>query len=135
MASGLYDSGRAAFLGADIDWATDTIKAILIDNTIYGVSLANDNALDDIPSGAKIATSTALTGKSVTAGVADAADITFSTVTGSNPVTAIVLFKDTGVASTSPLIAYIDTSLAPVSPNGSDITVVWDNADNRIFRL
>jgi hypothetical protein len=47
-----------------------------------------------------------------------------------------VIYKDTGTAATSPLIAYIDTATGlPVTPNGGDITVTWDNGSNKIFKL
>lgn len=57
----------------------------------------------------------------------DAADVTFSAVSG-NSVEALVIYKDTGTPSTSPLIAYIDTvsSGLPVTPNGGSISVTWN---------
>lgn len=135
MANALYDKGREGFLDGSIDWDTDTIKAILIDTADYTVNLATDDNLDDIPGAARVATSGALASKTVTAGVADAADVTFSAVTG-DTVEAIVLYKDTGVESTSRLIAYIDSATGlPVTPNGGDITVQWDSGANKIFKL
>ena len=132
MSSALYDKGREGFLDGSIDWDTDTIKACLVDTGTYTFNAAHD-FLDDV-SGI-VATSGALSGKSATGGVADAADVTFSAVSGSS-VEAIILFKDTGVAATSRLIAYIDTGTGlPVTPNGGDITVAWDNGANKIFKL
>src|SRR5574338_421363 len=48
---------------------------------------------------------------------------------------AILVYKDTGVEATSPLIAYIDTvsSGLPVTPNGGDITIAWHATDG-VFR-
>jgi hypothetical protein len=136
MANGIYDAARAAFLNADIDWAADDIRAILVDTGAYTVNLATHDFLDDIPGGARVATSAALSGKSSTAGVADANDVTFSAVTGAT-VEAVVLYKHTGVEATSNLIAYMDTGMTglPVTPNGGDITVQWANTTNRIFKL
>jgi hypothetical protein len=136
MASALYDSGREGFLDGSIDWDTDDIRAILIDTTDYTVDLANHNMLDDVAAGARVAVSAALGSKTVTAGVADAADVTFTAVTGDS-VEAIILYKHTGTESTSRLIAYIDTASSglPVSPNGGDITVTWDSGANKIFKL
>ena len=49
---------------------------------------------------------------------------------------AVVLFKNTGEAGTSPLLGYIDTITGfPVATHGSDITVQWDNGAFRIFSL
>ncbi len=65
----------------------------------------------------------------------DAADVVFSAVTG-DPSEALVIYKDTGDAATSPLIAYIDTAAGlPVTPSGTDITVTWDSGVNKIFKL
>ena len=62
-----------------------------------------------------------------TNGVFDGADVTFTSVTGSS-VEALVLYIDTGSAATSPLVAYIDTSVTglPVTPNGGDIAITWN---------
>ena len=59
--------------------------------------------------GARVATSDNLTTKSTTSGIADADNVTFTAVTG-DPSETIVIYKDTTNASTSPLIAYIDTA-------------------------
>ena len=136
MANGLYDAARAAFLNADIDWTADDIRAILIDTGTYTVNLSTHDFLDDIPGGARVATSSALSGKTSAAGVADANDVTFSAVSGAT-VEAVVLYKHTGTESTSNLIAYMDTGMTglPVTPNGGDITVQWANTSNRIFKL
>jgi hypothetical protein len=135
MANALYDTGRAAFLGADVDWLADNIKAVLVDTAAYTVNLGTHDFLDDIAVGARIATSGNLAGKTSTAGVADANDVTFTAVSGAT-VEAVVLYKDTGVAATSQLIAYIDTATGlPVTPNGGDIVVTWDNGANKIFKL
>ena len=136
MANGLYDAARAAFLNADIDWTNDDIRAILIDTGTYTVNLSTHDFLDDIPGGARVATSSALSGKTSAAGVADANDVTFSAVSGAT-VEAVVLYKHTGTESTSNLIAYMDTGMTglPVTPNGGDITVQWANTTNRIFKL
>ncbi|MGZ6587111.1 MAG: hypothetical protein ACXVHX_22710 [Solirubrobacteraceae bacterium] len=133
MANALYALGRQGFLDGSIDFDTDTIKAILVDTGTYTVDLAAHEFLSDV-SGI-VATSGALSSKTVTAGVADAADVTFSAVSGSS-VEAVILYKDTGTSTTSRLIAYIDTATGlPVTPNGGDITVAWDNGSNKIFKL
>lgn len=133
MASALYDKGRQGFLDGSIDWDTDSIKACLVDTGTYTVNLATHQFLSDV-SGI-VATSANLASKTATDGVADAADVTFTAVSGAT-VEAVVLYKDTGVAGTSRLIAYIDTGTGlPVTPNGGDITIQWDNGANKIFKL
>jgi hypothetical protein len=135
MANALYDKGRQKFLEGAINWLNDTIKVLLVDTGLYTVNLATHEFLSDIPSGARVGTAQTLASKTSTAGVADAADVTFNTVTG-NSVEALAIYKDTGVEASSPLIAYIDTATGlPITPNGGNINVVWDNGANKIFKL
>lgn len=133
--SALYGKGREAFLNGDIDWLVDDIRVILVDTNDYTVDIDVHDFLDDIPAPARVAVSGALTGKSSTLGVADAGNITFPTVTG-DPSEALVIYKHTGVESTSNLIAYIDSATGlPVTPNGGDINIAWDDGANKIFKL
>jgi hypothetical protein len=135
MANALYDYGRQRFLEGSFNWLTDTVKAILIDAGSYTVNLSTHQYLSDVSSGARVTTPVTLTSKTTTGGAADAADVTFSAVSGPS-IEAIILYKDTGVESTSPLIAYIDTATGlPITPNGGDIIVTWDNGPNKIFKL
>ena len=135
MTNALYDKGREAFLAGGVAWATDNIKAVLIDTADYTVNLATHQYLSDIPAVARVATCANFASKTTTAGVADAGDITFTAVIG-DPSEALAIYKDTGTATTSALIAYIDTATGlPVTPNGGDIIVAWDNGGSRIFKL
>lgn len=135
MATALYDAGREAFLGGDIDWASDDIRAVLVDAADYSVNLATHNALDDIPSGARVAVSGSLSGKSITGGVANHSTGTFAAVTGDQSE-AIVYYKHTGTESTSLLIAYVDNFTGlPVTPNGNDITFTPSTGSNKLFKL
>lgn len=135
MANSLYDKGREKFLLGEIDWIDNDIKAALVDLADYTPNLATDEFLDDIAGGAIVATSGNLASKTATAGVADCANFTFSAVTGDQSE-AVVIYKDTGVAATSPLIAIIDTATGlPVTPNGGDITVTVDDGANKLFKL
>lgn len=135
MANALFDKARQRFLEGQFNWNTDTIKAVLVDTGTYTVNLSAHEFLSDIGTGARISTSGAFTGKSTAGGAADANDVTFTSVTGAS-IEAIVIYKDTGTDSTSPLIAFIDTATGlPITPNGGDIIVTWDNGPNKIFKL
>lgn len=135
MANALYDKGREGFLAGDIDWDANDIRLILIDEADDTIDLAVDDNLDDRAGAARVATSGAFGSKTVTNGVADAADVTLSAVTG-DPSESIDIYKHTGTESTSRLIANIDTATGlPVTPNGGDITVQWDGGANKIFKL
>ena len=127
MANTLYDYCRQRFLESQINWMTDTIKVYLVSTSAYTPQTAVHQYLADIPVSARIAGPVTLTAKATTGGAADAADCTFTSVSGAT-INAIVIYKDTGTEATSPLIAYIDTATGlPITPNGGDIIVTWDN--------
>lgn len=133
MANTVYDSARAGFLAGDLDWDANTIKVALVRG--YTFSSAHDFLNDVTAAGTLVATAT-LGSKTTTAGVADAADVTFSAVAAGAACPHLIIYKDTGVESTSALIAYIDTATGlSVTPNGGDITVTWDSGANKIFKL
>ena len=135
MANTLYDYARQRFLEAQINWMTDTIKVILVDTGAYTPQTAVHQYLADIPISARIAGPVTLTAKSTAGGAADAADCTFTSVTGAS-IEAIVIYSDSGTEATSPLLAYIDTATGlPITPNGGDIIVTWDNGANKIFKV
>lgn len=135
MANALYDLGRQKFLEGGIAWLTDDIKLTLVDAADYTKNLATDEFYAAVPGAARVATSGNLASKTSAAGVADAADVVLSSVTG-DPSEEIVFWKDTTVEGTSPLIANVDTATGlPVTPNGGDINVNFDSGANRIFKL
>lgn len=125
MASVVYPKAKEQLLQGGINLSSSTVRAVLIDTGTYTYNAAH-NAYDDL-SGVVGTESGAFGSKTFTDGVFDAADITFSSVTG-NTAEAIVIFIDTGTASTDLLIAYIDSASSglPVTPNGGDITVTWN---------
>ena len=133
MANALYPKAKEAFLNADIDLAADTIKISLIDTGEYTYASTHQYR-SDVANAAVISTAT-LTNKTTANGVFDADDALFTSVTGSNDE-ALIIFQDTGVQSTSRLIAYIDSATGlPILPNGGDITVAFSSGSNKIFSL
>lgn len=135
MANTLYDFARQRFLEAQINWMTDVVKVILVDTGAYTPQTAVHQYLSDIPTSARIAGPVTMTGKATTGGAADANDVTFTAVSGTS-IEAIIIYVDTGTESTSPLIAFIDTATGlPITPNGGDIIVTWDNGTNKIFKV
>lgn len=126
MANAFYTPFLKKLLDADIDFLVDDIKVVLVDLADYTFSAAHE-FLSDVPAGGRVATSANLSSKTTTGGVFDAADATFTAVTG-DPSEALIIYKDTGVAATSPLIRFIDTGVTglPITPSGADITVRWN---------
>lgn len=135
MANTMYQKAAQHFLDGTLAWSGN-IKCVLVDSADYTPNFATHEFLSDIPGAGRVATSGNLTGVVATLdGIADADDITIAAVTGDSSE-YLVIYKDTGVAGTSPLIVLFDTlSGLPVTPNGTDVTITWDNGTNKIFKL
>ena len=123
MANALYPKCKESLLQAGINMSTGTVKVALVSSTyVYSATHQYLSSLTGV-----VGTAQTLTTKTFVNGVFDAADSTFTAVTGS-AINALVIYVDTGTAATSPLIAYIDTGVTglPVTPNGGDISIVWN---------
>jgi hypothetical protein len=133
MTTKAYPLGVRKVLEAGINFDTDTIKVVAVDLNDYTYSDTHD-ALNDIPAGARVATGTLTnTDTATTAGVFDADDLVLTSVTG-DQFEALVIYKDSGVESTSWLFGFIDSATGfPATPNGTNITITWDSGASKIF--
>lgn len=136
MANVLWPKAKQSFLTANppIDMDSDTIKVSLVRGYTYNSA---HQYVSDVTgaSGTLVATATLGT-ITCTNGVFDAADVTFSAVASGAACNMLIIYKDTGTASSSPLVASIDTASGlPVTPVGVDIAVTWDNGASKIFAL
>ncbi len=132
MANGLFTDYRNLVFGAGLNLTSLTIKAMFVDHADDTPVIATDNFIDDIASAARvpaIASCPALASKTVgtvAAGVFDAADTTFTSLTG-DASESLILFEDSGTEGTSDLIAFWDTATGlPLTPNGGNVTVTWN---------
>jgi hypothetical protein len=106
---------------SQINWTSDTIKARLTNTaptqntnqflTDIGTAVGTDQTL---------AGKTATTTTNVTSFVAT--PVTWSAVTGSFQY--VVVYKDTGTGSTSPVIAFVDLG-AVSTPAAQDVVITW----------
>lgn len=148
MANALYDKGREAFLKGQINWIDDTIKVALVKTPLPGASPATDEYkvnltthqfLSSVPIASVLSTETLIRSDAdghATNGVANAADITFTNVTGK--IGALVIYKQSsnGERTASRLIAYLDQlNGLPYEASGGDVKIQWDNGVNKIFKL
>lgn len=106
---------------AAVDFDADVIKGALYRSSSYTPNQSTDEYLSD--AGNPI--STAFITVSVSGAVVDADDFTFGSVAAGAAIDVLVLYKDTGSAATSPLIAKYDIN---VTPDGNDITISVNNA-------
>lgn len=116
----------------DNDTSTDGPYTALVDTGTYTYNTAHDfyNDLSGV-----VGTDQRITGPTVTNGLFDGSDLTFTSVSGAS-VEALVIYRhNSGANTTWPLVCYLDTSVTglPVTPNGGNITVTW-NASG-IFQL
>lgn len=132
MSSALFNKAKESFLSQNpsIDLDSDTIKISFGRTSAYTVDLTHQfkSSVTTVVDG-----DAALASKTITNGVFDAADALFTAVTAGAAFDFALVWKDTGVAGTSPAIAYIDGF--SVTPNGGNITAQFDNGTNRIFKL
>jgi hypothetical protein len=134
MANAHYVKGKEKILSGAVNYPADTIKVALMKNT-YPQDLANDEFFGPI-SAYVVGTPQTLTTKTITGGAFDANDVTFLSVVAGDTLEGVVIYKDTGVAGTSPLLHYVDNITGfPLATNGGDITVQWDNGAFKIFSL
>lgn len=132
MANAIYPLFKQALLeGAansdlDNDTTSDGVYVALVDTGVYTYS-ASHQYYSSISS-AIVGTPQRITSPTVTNGVFDGGDVTFSAVTGSS-VEALVLYRrNSGANTTWRLVAYIDSGVTglPVTPNGGVINVTWN---------
>lgn len=133
MANVLYDKGREGILDGSIDM-TAAVYAVLV-KSAYTFSAAHETTAD---LGAnENGRSAALSSKTYTGGVFDAADTSLTAI-DADPCEAIVLIAAPGSGNPERLVAYIDTPTSglPFTPASSqNVPITWDNGANKIFKL
>ena len=130
----LYGNAVKAFADGDIDWSADTIKVALTTSS-YTPNQDTHDFFNDVTNevtgtgytagGATLGTKTNTYTAGTNTVTLDAADTSWS----SSTITAryAVIYKSTGTASTSPLIAYVDFG-ADVVSSGGTFSITWDSA-------
>lgn len=126
MANALYPKWKEQLLQftTNNNLSSGTVKAALV---TAGYTYSSSDQFYSSVSSSVVGTPQTIGSKTFTNGVFDGSDVTYTAVTGSQ-VTKLVIYIDTGSAATSPLVAFIDTSVTglPVTPNGGDITITWN---------
>jgi hypothetical protein len=131
MADAIYPKYKQALLDGDtnIDINDGTVKVAL---STAAYNSAHD-FYDDV-SASTVGTPQTIANTTVTNGLFDGDNVTYTAVASGSTVTALIIYIDTGSAATSRLVAFIDTVTGfPLSTNGGDVTVSW-NASG-IFQL
>lgn len=128
MANRWYDKTKTTIGKGNLDLNSLSNPKMIALTSAYTFIQAHD-FLDDVAGGARLAT---VSLSSVTFGVSleaylDAADPTFLTP-AVGEVVAFVVYNDTGVESTSPLIVFIDSGITlPITTeSGRDLEVTFN---------
>lgn len=131
MANAIYPKYKEAILAAsaNVSLTTGTVKVALSTAAYNSVH----DFYDDV-SASTVGTPQTIGSTTVTNGLFDGTDVTFTSVTGSQ-VTALIIYIDTGSAATSRLVTFLDTNVTglPVTPNGGNISITWSGSG--IFQL
>lgn len=126
MANALYPLWKNQLLQftANNNLSAGTVKVALV---TAGYTYASTDQFYSAVSASTVGTPQTIGSKTFTNGTFSGGNVTFTAVTGAQ-VTKLVIYIDTGTASTSPLVAFLDTSVTglPVTPNGGDITITWN---------
>ncbi len=136
MAVGIHDNFRNAALGkpgnttTTVDFDGDTINAVLLDQTDSGTITVSTENYGEVDGATVVAGPSTLASKTigvVAVGVFDAANVTFSSVSG-DAADYLTIYKHDATPANAPLIATWDSDITglPVTPNGGDITVTWN---------
>lgn len=140
MANKIYPKALERSMKTGLDLLTQNVKAVFVDAASYTYSDAHE-FLSDIAVGARIATSGNLAGKTVATVTTDDArfdcdDFSVTFASAQPTCEALVYYVDTGVAATSYLIKYMDTSasLPLTPPPGGGVVNVTVSA-NGVFEL
>lgn len=136
MANIIYNRAKKEIADGTIDLVVDDIQVMLVTSTY--VPNADHDFIDaggaSDPVDAELA-GTGYTRKSLTTKAIaeddvndraeyDADDVTWTAI-NAGTADALIVFKNTGVDTTSVLIAFIDSGF-PVTTNGGDLTVQWN---------
>lgn len=114
---------------SDSDLVAGAVKVVGLNlsggGTTYTYNAAHD-FLDDVAAGARIGTAQTLGTKTFANGVFDADNISFPALAGDS-IEALLVYIDTGTASTSRLVGLIRQAQGlPLTPNGQNQPVVWN---------
>lgn len=102
-------------------------KIIAIESGLYSFSQSHEYLSDVIASSRIATTAMASVVFGTVEGWLDAADVVFTSPTASKEVVSLIIFEDTGVEATSPLLIFVDdANILPITTeSGKDLEIAW----------
>jgi hypothetical protein len=133
VTNALYKKGAHRVGTAALNLDTASFKVAIVAST-YVPNLTTHEFLTSIASH-RIGTDQVLDATFVD-GVFDAPDVSFPSLTPGSTAYAIVVYQDTGVAGTSPLLYFTDELTGfPFVTSGAGAIVQWNNGPYKIFSI
>lgn len=130
----LYNNARSLFTTKQLNWPVETIKVALL-NSLYTPSLQDVN-LSAVPAGAFIARDIVMTNLAQIAGVCSGTIPEFIGLTSVYTCVAVLIYKSTGLDTTSPMIYYSSTGVGfPFKPAGFNYFVGFDTTSGGWFQV
>ncbi len=131
-----YPKGLEHFAQGDVNFLTANIKAALVTSAYTPASTDEFLAVISGISGAIVARSGNVSGKSVTGGVLNCSNFTIPLVANGHVIKYVVFYKDTGVDATSILLLVDDTgNNLPTTTDGADLGFQVSTAPNKLGAL
>lgn len=136
MSNFVYTKAKEALLNGDIDVLANSLR-VIIANSSYIPDEDNDQFVQDILTSAIKYRTAALVDVSSDNGILDANDLQIPNYPG-DAFKALIIYVDSGLDSTSRLLAYIDESPGlPFTGSVSEVSfyIVWSNGPTKIISL
>jgi hypothetical protein len=127
--SAWYNKGKQRFAQGVINWDTADIRCVLIDTDVYTFDAAHE-FLSSVTG--QVGAVTAMAGRNSIDGNLGASNTTVTAVSGAT-VEAVAVCLWVTSAADSPVLFFIDG--LTLTPNGSDVQIVWPTTGVKIARL
>ncbi len=137
MSNFVYPKTKEAILNGNINFSGNQFKLLLIDSSNYTPNQSTDQFVSDIPSNARVYTTSAIANLTNNSGTIDADDVSI-TLPSNYAFEAIVLFQQGTSDANSRLIMYIDTAEGLPFANTleqTSMSIVWSNTNTKILSI
>lgn len=138
MATTLYNNFKELLLNGGIDLDTDTIEALIIDDTTaYTPDIDNHVFVNDVTAVASEMSGTGYSRKTLSVtvsqdntndqAVADATDLSYTGL-NAGTIQGVLIYKSVTTDSDSPVIGWYESTDFPLPTNGGDVTLTINTA-------
>ena len=138
MATTLYNNFKELLLNGGIDLDTDTIRALIIDDTTaYTPNIDTHVYVDDVTAVASEMSGTGYTRKTLNVtvsqdnandqAVADADDLSYTGL-NAGTIQGVLVYKEVTTDADSPVIGWYESGDFPLPTNGGDVTLTINAA-------